>query len=669
MVISEEQRRSNEALKERLLRKRAFREAGPVERPLAQLAATERKIAEDSSKNNKFFSKLSKGFSRSRPYLGAAAKGGAKFGGGATKLIVKGGIAAGSAAGSAASAAHEKIRDSDPGFVLFIAGMLVFAFNEYIDNYSLALIIATFFMFYSALTVFEKEGIVFVTLFFIWYVGLGGRYDIAFIRYYAFPLALAGMLVHGLVKKFRHTVTVAEGAIGELKGGAIPILLFIMDLGLIDLLLNYFKIPAAIINITFLKFVPWWGLLGIFTTRKDTTLITVLRVLAILYIISLIFVGVAPSAYGELKESVGTGPEELFQARLDAQKGIKPENPLTSYGTCLITGRLAELDVCVSEEQKKSLAKSACKNMGITSGAELDQCLKDELAKMERGGAKGTTDLSRKEFLTAEFMPVKDSFPRMVFNEPRKIYPATLLVKNPLQQQLGVEVNCKFTRGSVEIQGEVNINGEKKNRHVSSRKNDPLNILCQPSADLNGRYTFEIEAVLMDIVTTTTLTRALVKTQLDKERWEGEIKSTALAGFDSGLSRSADEFARLNYGFGNFPDDPIIIADRPVVLSASVEDLGKGQLKRIKSYTFSSFLEKGIAPASADDQNCLQRGEIVIPQKVRNYHLTECFLELTSEYKSFSLPFIVETFEAQLVYDYSLTQKVPGIQVEITPGK
>ena len=55
MVISEEQRRSNEALKERLLRKRAFREAGPVERPLAQLAATERKIAEDSSKNNKFF--------------------------------------------------------------------------------------------------------------------------------------------------------------------------------------------------------------------------------------------------------------------------------------------------------------------------------------------------------------------------------------------------------------------------------------------------------------------------------------------------------------------------------------------------------------------------------------------------------------------------------------
>ena len=576
--------------------------------------------------------------------------------------------AAGSRVASAASATPEKVRDSDSGVVLAVAGFAVFFFDLifHIDNFWLALIIATFFMFYSTLTIFESEGIVLVTLFFVWYIFLGGRYDLAFIRYYGPILVAVGMLVQGLVKKVRHTGTFSAGALGELKG-IVPVLFFVFDIGLIDILTGYFRIPLTVISTNLLRFVPWWGLLGLKYVRSDKSGVAVAKVLAMFYILILAVGSLGPGVYGQYQESLIAGPLQAFEARQAQQKQVRAENPLSSYGTCLITGRLAELDVCVKEEQKKSLAESTCKNIGFVSGPDFDQCVKDELARLERGGARGATDSSRKEFLKAKFEAPPKSFPRVVFGEPKKIYPSTLLIENPQQQQLGVEVSCKFMRGSLAINGLITINGQETSRYSSNFKNDPVRIGCQPQEELSGQYNLEISATLTDILTTSTLTRVFVKNQQDRERWEAEIKSTALSGFDAGLSQSADEFARLNYGFGNFPDDPIIISSRPVLLTVSIEDLGSGQLSRIKSYSLSGLLSRGFFPTSGN-VDCLQRGEAIIPQKVKNYNLGECFLELPAEYQQFDVPYITETFEASLLYDYNLTQKIPGIKVEKIQG-
>ncbi len=570
---------------------------------------------------------------------------------------------AGSGSVNVVSATHEKVRNSDPGLILCIAGFLSFIVYEKIDNFWLALIIASFFMFYSAITIFEGEGIVLVVLFFVWYVLLDGRYDLSFIRYYAAPLLLVAMAVHGLVRKFRHSGTFAEGAGGEIKGALIPIILFMLDLGLLDIF-SQLRIPLEAINITFLRYVPWWGMLGLFATKKDTSFVTVLKVLTIFYLITLVFFGVAPSAVAKYQQSLVAGPQELFQARLEAQQQPKPEKPIVSYWTCLASGRLTDLDLCISEEQQKSLAKITCQNKGLSSGRAYDECVTTEINQLKKSSIGGIIDYSRKEFVAVEFGPVSKSFPKVAF-EPRKGYPSVLLIKNPAQQPLDVNINCKFLRGNQEITGAITINGQESSSYSTTLRNNPLNIICMPTEDLQGNYNLKIEATLSNIVTTTVLTRVFVKTQADRDRWEQQIKSTTLSGLNAGFSSSGAELARLNYGFGNLPDDPIIIADRPVVFTASVEDLGTGQLSRVRGYVLTSLQQKGFFPNSGD-LNCLQRGEIIIPQKVKSYHLTECFLELPAEYKLFEdeLPFIVDTFEAQLVYDYTVTQNIPGIQVE-----
>jgi hypothetical protein len=581
--------------------------------------------------------------------------------------FLAGGAAVGAAAGFGSSL-KSKIGGSNPGIVLAWAGFTVFFLSEYIDNFLFALILTTFFMFYTTLTIFEGKGIITVTLFWLIYVYLFGIQGITdftvIIKYYAGPLFLVGMLVHGLVKRFKGTGTFAQGVIGEITGGLLPIALFVFDLGLAEILANLFGFPASAINSSFLRLIPWWGMLGIFTVKKDSTLWTMAKVGAIFYLIIIIMVGVVPGAYGKYQESFIAGPQELFEARLEARDDVRPENPARSYATCFFTGKIAELDVCYKEEQQRSLAESSCKNIGVEQGSDFDKCVEDELTRLKKVGAKGTVDVTQKEFLKAEFVRIGNSFPKTVFNEPRKSYPTTLKIENPLLQPIEVEVGCKFKKGSSEVLGEVTINGELNDFYSSNFKNDPLRILCKPTEDLNGRYSLEIVATISDIVTTTTLTRVFVKSQADREKWEADIRSSATSGFSTGLSKAPGEFARLNFGFGNFPDDPIILTNRPVVFTASIEDVGRGRLSKVRAYILSSLQEKGFFVTSGDF-DCLSRGELVIPKKVKNYLLSECFLELPTEYQQFDAPFIVDTFEAELAYDYTLTQKITGINVEI----
>jgi len=547
---------------------------------------------------------------------------------------------------------------SDPGMILFIAGLLTFWVNDSITYPALAIGMAAFFMVYSGFFILKGQGMITIILFLIWYLFLGGVRDINAIRFFIVPFFLLGMIIHAFANKLSHN-SFREGLVGELKGAFIPILFFFLDIGLIDFLTNYgLRIDGIAKNL--LNFTPWWAFFGLATTRKDNALITTCKFFMIAYIFAMLFVGFPTVVYGQDSQTV-PGAEELFQASLERRSEAKAENPLISQLRCLPAG--ADYSECLKERQLQSQAEANCKNNGVSpNDLGWQDCVDNEKEVLQKTPLRSTDDASRVDYLKAEFVRVDfNTFPSPTY-EKQENFPATLIIENPNRQNLGVEVNCGFQKGSKTVTGEVVLNGKQVTSYSTNRGKESLKIFCKPSEPLSeGRYALKIETTLMNIVTDSSLKRAFVKNDIYREKFEDAIKSSAFSVFDAGSSKSPAEFARLNFAFGNFERDPIIVADQPVSFDASIENIGRGKVSRIRTYLFSSLIEEGFF-ATSGDLNCLQGGDTIFPKSSRSFHLASCFLELPSHLREFNDDYLVETFVAELVYDYTLEQDT-GIQI------
>ena len=141
--------------------------------------------------------------------------------------------------------------------------------------------------------------------------------------------------------------------------------------------------------------------------------------------------------------------------------------------------------------------------------------------------------------------------------------------------------------------------------------------------------------------------------------------------FVSGSSRhsgSADEFARINFAFGEPETNPVIEVDDTVILISALENLKNGKITKVENYKLE--LDPDFI-VSDGEYNCISGGEsdVTLPDNMRDgdkIPLGLCFLEMSDEIKSKldDAEFLLNTYNAYLDYNYRI-EKVQNIKVSL----
>ncbi len=626
-------------------------------------------------------SKISSGVGKMSSGAGNIFSGAANTAG-AAGAAVQG--AAWSTASQGVGSAFDAVKD--PGFVLFIAGLLTWVFKIY-NNPVLAILLGTVFLFFSAFYLFKGKSIITITVFWVTYTFVGKNADLQTVLYYFGASLLIGMLIHGTFARFKKESFVG-GAAGELALGAIPIVVFLLDLGLLEkLILTFnFQVPAMVGGI--MLFTPWWALLGIFTTKKENTLVSIFKFLALVYIFFILTVGVVPSAYGAYKSGI-PGPEELLQAKQElAQQMPQKESPAWSNIWCLVNDP-TNSQACVQQRQELSEMKWICeKRERLKSGtSEFEECLKTQKENKEKEKiiVAGVNDPTIKKPTKVEWVKSK-YFPETDYHQPGgpyKPYPLELVIENPRRQQFGVEVSCSFAntknkeafpgivKGGTELSGSLSSSTSSLSNPtaalltINSEKVSKSIICSVPEGkELNGKYTINYTAVLKGLNTKSRLARAFIGTK--DEKWKEEnlpkILSAHFPG-TTGLSQAPADLARLNFGFGNNPDNPIIEGDTNLILSAMIEDGGKGKILAINSYRIN------LEGFGVDDSEakCLQGLALSVKTTSKysqDVYIPSCFITTLPSELANPSAYEFREFEGEINYDYLLTKDV-GIEVKL----
>ncbi|MFH1682273.1 MAG: hypothetical protein ABIA37_00600 [Candidatus Woesearchaeota archaeon] len=556
-------------------------------------------------------------------------------------------------AGAAGKAATRRAFDAirDPGFILFILGLLTFFFNEYLGNNVIAILLASIFLFYSAFFIFKGRGLAVTIAFWIWYVFLGGSTDPKLLMYYLAPILLVAMVAHGLFNHLSKKNSFIEGFAGELIG-LVPILFFFLDLGLLPLLTKTFSVTLTPLLQNVILFTPWWALLGLFTTEKENVFIGLAKIIGIVYIFSILLLGVTPNAYSQYK-SVVPGPEQLLQAKTEiAQQLPQTENPALSNLYCIFSDP-TNIQPCVDKRQEDSKLKYICeKQRSLTPGTiAYNDCIKDEQERSKKQ-ISGTEDTTIKEVTKAEFKLSEYLKEPIISYQPDYSYPIQLEISNPNELNLTFNISCYFKKGSKNLSGVPDPQG-----FLITKKTDSKSITCKANESLNGTYTLVYEANIYNMITASRLTRIFVGNITTKTKQEiDELKSTYVPGKQY-LSLAPKEFARINFGFGEPETNPIIESDDRPLLVSTIENVGGGKILKINQYKINLAMD-GITPLKA---NCLEgSGEnIKIPESgfLQNIPLTSCFLYIPPELLN-TENFLRREYIAAIDYDYQIKKEI-----------
>ncbi len=587
------------------------------------------------------------------PVLGRAASGMAAAGSAAQGALWGAGAATGASVLNAIA---------DPGFVLFIAGLLTFFFNEYLGNVALAVLLGTVFMFYSSIFIFKARGIMVTVIFWVWYILFQGNRDPKAFLYMILPIIIIGMVVHGLVKKFQKG-SFGEGASGEIIG-AVPIILFFLDFGALDLLVTGFGLPLTPSVKNLILFTPWWALLGLFTTTKENFIISVFRIAGIVYIVAILTVGVVPDAYEKSQsDSLIPGPERFLEAKKELRETLpQKENPAYSNLVCIFS-EPTSVPSCVEQRQENSELTYICEKVeGKEKGTpQFTQCLEEQKKKKKDAAlqVQGAIDPTIKEPTKAEIIIDKDSFPTEF--KPAFGFPFELKIENPREQQITAEVACRFESKE----------GEKKtvagriggvNPATFNDASFQTSYLCYAAEgeELNGRYEIIFEATLKNLMTGSKLQRAFVGNvpadQIDL--WRREEISKVIKNSES---LAPAEFARINFNVGHGKKQIIIENDpqKSILVDGNIENVGSGKIVAVQNYQLS------LEEFSVDNEPCRQ-GSLDIPNRtVTAIALPHCLItDYPEKLKNPPRGWEPYTFIATLTYDYQISKKE---NIEIKP--
>ena len=366
--------------------------------------------------------------------------------------------------------------------------------------------------------------------------------------------------------------------------------------------------------------------------------------------------------------------EKLFAAAKTLQD---TKNSGFDYFTCSWDAtRGINYDKCL--EEKKILRY--CK--ANFPAAEKQSCIQQQrelLEQSKRPGVAGSVSEAIKQVTKVE-VKVDEFFPKKS-TEVRETYPISLNIQNPREQVFTASVSCVFKKGKEEMQGTVSFYGQEVNQvqigGFSGEQQIP--ITCQPTSDLNGKYTLDYEVAFSGMQAFSFLKRAFISKEIDTELRKQVEADNFKTSKEKG-SQGPAEFALLNFKFGTGAGaEPLVLVEEPVTFSFAVEDLGreiskgafKGEVLKVNSYNFRGLWERGFSIDSEriGDQDCLQGGEIrLLPaqtQRRQPSELKRCFLTFPPDLQQLQKnQYKVETFIADLNYDYKITK---SISIEVTP--
>ncbi len=344
------------------------------------------------------------------------------------------------------------------------------------------------------------------------------------------------------------------------------------------------------------------------------------------------------------------------------------KNVWHDYFTCTfgVLGGSYKYDGCIED---KRITRYCTNN--VRGATEQQACFQEQKKIALQGGAatvEGAVSDAIKQVTKVE-LKVDEFFPKKT-TEPQKFYPVSLEVQNPRQQTFIASISCLFTQQKINISGKVFVNGQEQNQVQIREKEQHVSIDCQPSADLKGKYTLSYAATLSGMQTFSFLKRAFISEKIDATLRK-QIDADNFKSKDK-ISQGPAEFALLNFKFGTGDGSaPLVLAEEPVSFSFSVANLGSGEVLKVNSYNFYGLWERGFSvdDERVGDKECLQGGEIRLiaaqTKKRETSELKRCYLTLPPDLAQLTeKEFKVETFVADLNYDYKLTKSIP---IEVTP--
>jgi len=570
---------------------------------------------------------------------------------------------------------------ADPGLILALLGLLAFIY-EYLGNNTLSLIVGIIFLFYSSIFIFKGQGFGITVAFCVWYIGYGGvitlptssnPLNILYTLAYTFGIPLLiGMVAHGLFGWLKKTETFTEGATNELVG-LIPVLFFFLDLGLIPLLTTTYNLPLTSPIKELILFAPWWTFLGLFTIKKDNWIITFCKVLGVAYI-ALLLIGIPTTTYAEYKLTA-PGTSQLLKAKAVVQQQLpKTENLAWSNLMCTFEDP-SHFQSCVSQRQENSEIAYTCEKInGLTKGTSTyDDCIKKEQDKKKKAiTIGGTTDPTIKQATeikleTEDETKTLTAILRNNSDTSALKYPIQLKIKNPHKEKITVSITCEIEKGTEKIKGTISPKEAETGTGSFQDMTDTeinKNIVCIPNAVTlsEGTYTITYTANILNLVSTSRLTRAFIgqKNSTEKTELIKKIKSTYFAS-NNAISLSPNDPVRINFALGEPPSDPIIESEDNVLLRVDAEKTGEGELTKIISYS----VDLNPIPTS----NCFQGGETDYSSSKntfisQTYPLASCFVNLPNELKMPTEEYVIKEFTAKLTYNYKIQKKM-GVTVTI----
>ncbi len=608
--------------------------------------------------------------------------------GGGEKIKAAGGLALGAGAAAGAGVVNAI---ADPGFILFIAGLLSFLLVEYLGITALSLIVGTVFLFYSSVFIFKARGLVLTIIFWVWYFFLGGVLDPKTLLYSLLPLVLLAMAVHGLFSRFAGEGSFGQGAAGELIG-LVPIVFFFLDLGLIPWLTQPpVNLPLTPLVQNLILFMPWWALLGLFTTRKESLLINAAKFACIIYLIMILTVGVVPNAYASYQERA-PGVEQFLEAKEKVEGEFAgKKNPMIYWYYCFKTGRFAEMNQCMAEREEEDRLKQFCREEGYSEGTtEFGGCIEEQRKKAKQIVVTGIQDPTIDKPTKLEFIKPAD-FPTPYYvvegSSDQVNYPIEMKITNPRKLSLEIIPSCYFNQTDGNVKGKLLglAGGESLlvvpegslgfilppgSQVISQSGNEAsTTLVCQPEGELKGSYLLVYEAEIKNMMTVSRLQRVFIgedKTADWKKENVPELKSTYFPGQMNRPQAPAD-FARLNFEFGLPTANPIIDQSGGLVLSSTIENAGKGVITKIHSYRIDLPPEFSI-----EDARCREGYDLPLPktkQPLKNVYSRTCLIqslppELADPGSAVGQEFVYAEFEGYLYYDYLIKKEIP-VKVEV----
>ncbi|PIZ52099.1 hypothetical protein COY27_01260 [Candidatus Woesearchaeota archaeon CG_4_10_14_0_2_um_filter_33_13] len=449
-------------------------------------------------------------------------------------------------------------------------------------------------------------------------------------------------------------------------GGLIPVLFLFLDFGLIAFAQQQFDLTVTALMKNLILYMPWWSLLGLLTLpvskgESGGTIVSVLRVIGIVYVIIIVLLTSVPAvAYEQEGSLLDLNQFQQAQEKLRADLP-QTENPALSNLKCIAAGRFTDLQACINERQQISQDKVTCVAAGNKEGtSSYSQCLKEQQEIRVKGGLVAGVDDPNIDKPTVANFVVSQYFPKDIPHSTGEglVYPIELNIQNPREQEFQVKLSCNFTnkKRKQSFEGEIITGSDLTIKGMEPK----LSVSCKsPSNEvLNGTYDLVYAAEFIGLNSGSTLERVFIgeKTLDWKNEWTPKINSAHFSGTGkTHLSKGAKDFARIGFGYGNTLENPVVESGWQI-LTASIENLGSGKITKVNNYKFTGF--EGYP---GEFIGCLQNTPVTLPEQKyggKLIYLLTCNTDSLpdnfanpNEDKGYEGPI---EFVAQLNYDYKI---------------